>query len=568
MLLRPAHILAAALLALPWLWPHTYGPSAAVEPYLVSAVVAALLLALWPRTGSAGVAAGGWLAAALASSAIGLLQYFHLEARFNQNVIWPLAYLHLDARAFTLANYSVAGQAFGNLRQTNLLATLLVIGLFALRWWFMRAPRPGVAARVAALAAAALLLAALAATASRVGMVELALLALLALVWARAEGRFRWQGLVAAGALALLVAYAAATALYAGRWELLLPPLFALVWALAKRRVRRPALIVAAALLFYALAAWALPWLLQHWQDVAGRDLLDRLEHAESTCGSRKILWRNVAHLIAQQPWTGWGWGRLNYAHYITLYDGPRFCHILDNAHNLPLHLAVELGVPAALAACALALGLIWRGRPWAETDPTRQLAWGVLGAIALHSMVEYPLWYGPFQIAALLCVGLLWRPRAALFPRAWAVGGRVALAALMLAACAYVGWDYRRVSQIYLQPDERARAYRDDPLTPARHSILFAGTVRFAELTMERPTRANAAWMLPAALQSLAYSPEPRVIERVIESASWLGQDDLALTHMARYKAAFPKEFQAWSERNRRRQEGEEDDDEEEDEP
>ena len=491
MFTRPAHILAAALLALPWLWPFTYGPTAAVEPYLVSAVVAALLLALWPRSGhTAAIAAGGWLAAALVSSVIGLLQYFHLEARL-----------------FPWVDGSVPGQAFGNLRQTNLLATLLVMGLLALRWWCVRVARPNMAARIAALAAAALLLTALAATASRVGMVELVVLALLALWWAFIEGR-----------------------------------------------LRKPALIAVAVLAFYALAALALPWLLQHWQDVAGRDLLDRLEHAESTCGSRKILWRNVLHLISLHPWAGWGWGRLIYAHYITLYDGPRFCHILDNAHNLPLHLAVELGVPAALAACALALWLIWRGRPWAETDPARQLAWGVLGAIALHSMVEYPLWYGPFQIAALLCVGLLWRPRA--FSGAWMAGARVALAALLLAACAYTAWDYRRISQIYLQPSERAPEYRDDPLAHARHSAVFAGAVRFADLTMQTPTRENAAWMLPLALQSLTYSPEPPVIERVIESASWLGQDDLALAHMARYKAAFPKDYRAWSARNRQAQE------------
>jgi len=41
-----------------------------------------------------------------------------------------------------------------------------------------------------------------------------------------------------------------------------------------------------------------------------------------------------------------------------------------------------------------------------------------------------------------------------------------------------------------------------------------------------------------------------------VIESASWLGQDALALAHMARYKAAFPKDYQAWSARNRKAQE------------
>ena len=103
--LQPAHAVLAALLALPWLWPFTSGPSAAVEPYLVAAAVAVPLLALWPRRapdGGAAVAASGWLAAALLSSLIGLLQYFHLEAPF-----------------YPWINQAVPGQAFGNLRQPN-----------------------------------------------------------------------------------------------------------------------------------------------------------------------------------------------------------------------------------------------------------------------------------------------------------------------------------------------------------------------------------------------------------------------------------------------------------------
>ncbi len=108
-----------------------------------------------------------------------------------------------------------------------------------------------------------------------------------------------------------------------------------------------------------------------------------------------------MLHLIAQKPLAGWGWGELDYAHFRTLYDGPRFCDILDNAHNLPfLHVAVELGVPLALLCMGGALVWAWRRQPWREQDTRRQLGWAVLALVTLHSMLEYPLWYGPFQIA------------------------------------------------------------------------------------------------------------------------------------------------------------------------
>ena len=491
--------LCALLVALPWLWPFTSGPVAATLPYLAGVTVAAVLLLAWPARASGRDAplravAAGWLGAALVSGGIALLQYFDLEG--------PL---------FPWVNIAEPGQAFGNLRQPNQLASLLVIGLLSLRWWLSR----GLSNRLAA-GMAALLLTALAATASRVGLVEF----------------------LAAGALSLC-------------------------WA-ARGRWRMAALAVLGALVLYALAAVALPWALQASEGAAGRDLIERLRSAESTCGSRFILYSNVLHLIGLKPWTGWGWGELAYAHYITLYDGPRFCHILDNAHNLPLHLAVELGVPVAVLVCGALAWAIWRGRPWAEQDPTRQLAWGVLMVIGIHSGVEYPLWYAPFQIAVALCVWMLWTTRAgaeAATPdqasaRRWQTA-RLGVAALMLAAVAYAGWDYHRISQIYLPVEQRAAMYREDAMGHARKSWLYADVVRFAEVTTRPAVRENAAWMLPAALQTLHFSPEPRVIQKVIESATLLGRDDVALGHLARFRAAFPREQAQWAEDNRRVLEG-----------
>lgn len=472
------------LLALPWLWPFTLGPVAATAPYLAALATAATLLALWPAQARASQAADwlahGWLVAALLSSAIGLLQYFNLEA--------PL---------FPWANIAQSGQAFGNLRQTNQLATLLMLGLAALAW-LARSHRW----HPAWTAAAALpLLVALAATASRTGLLQLAALGLLALAWARGGGRLR-------------------TALG----------------------------ITLATLLAYLLASLALPWLAHSWAGVDGRSVFARLGGDASDCSSRLVLWRNVLHLIALRPWLGWGWGELDYAHYITLYDGPRFCEILDNAHNLPLQLAVELGLPFALGACLLAGWLAWRSQPWRETDPCRQLAWAALLVIGLHSLLEYPLWYGPFQIAALLALGLLWATRPAATLPTGLTPLRQGFGVLLLAASAFAGWDYWRASQPYLAPQARAAAWRNDPFAAARQSLLFGDAVRFGEVTTRTPSPENADWMLATAARALHFSPEPRVITRLIEAATLLGRSDLAQFHTARFKAAFAQDWLHWS--------------------
>jgi len=159
-----------------------------------------------------------------------------------------------------------------------------------------------------------------------------------------------------------------------------------------------------------------LPWLAG--LGVGGAGILVRLQEQGQNCASRLTLWHNVLYLIAEKPWTGWGWGELDYAHFITLYPGPRFCDILSNAHNLPLHLAVELGLPVATLLCGGGLWVLWRSQPWREFNPARQLAWAVLALLGLHSLLEYPLWYGPFQLAAGLSITLLWLTRSVSVPK------------------------------------------------------------------------------------------------------------------------------------------------------
>ena len=415
-------------------------------------------------------------------------------------------------------NQTRYGEAFANLRQRNQFATLTNIALLALIWLQQQGAKSELQPKKRAGAtiflsglAVSLLMVGNAVSSSRTGLVQLILLCILCVVWGY------WQ-------------------LRAVRWVL--------VWAV----------------LVYAIAAFAMPYLAG--LDLTAYSAVARLGKDEA-CGSRLILWSNVLHLIAQKPWLGWGVGELDYAHFITLYGGERFCDILDNAHNLPLHLAVELGVPAALLICGGFAWWVLRQKPWAERDATRQMAWAVMAVILLHSMLEYPLWYGPFQMAFGICVLLLWRQKqpvetenslkkASNRPLALILRAQVAIILIALTSVlAYAAWDYHRISQIYLQPESRSAAYRDDTLNKIRSSWLFTDQVQFAELLTTPLTPANAEWTLRTAKQLLHYSPEPRVVEKLIESAVLLGEDDEALAYLARYKAAFPKEHAVWAKAN-----------------
>lgn len=518
--------------SLPWLNPVAGGPSSTVQPWLFSAACAVILAAFTgaarlPMLLGAGAAAvGGWAAwhgaepdpsallagVALTAVAAAAASQGSRDPRFVRAIAaaWLAAGLASTAIALAqsfgladavapFASASPHAQAFANLRQRNQFGSLCAIALAALLWGL---PRGAMAGRC--LAAAALAVGS-AATTSRIGLLQLVLLGVAALAWPgeRRPDRFR-------------------------------------IWL--------------AAAVAYVAAALALPWLQQAAGVAASVPIWDRVTGIPG-CSSRAVLWSNVLHLIAQRPLAGWGWGELDYAHFVTLYPGERFCDILDNAHNLPLHLAVELGVPAAALATAAAGAVVLRARPWAERDDRRRLAWAVLGLLAAHSAVEYPLWYGPFQLACGLAVGVLGsqRERGREVERGYAI----ALPAVLGIAIGYAAWDYQRVSQVYLRPEDRIERWRDDPLSHGLQSRLFRSHARFAQLTTSSLTAVNADWTLESSLRLLHHSPEPAVIEKVIESAAMRGRDDLALWYLARYRAAFPRQHAAWASRQRRPQAG-----------
>lgn len=521
------------LLVLPWLIPPYRPPSHTVLPWLLALACTALLVLLArPRLagwlglallGAAGLAAvpvvmardGLWLATAGALAIVALcaaavqahgpegadawaqrVAAAWLAAALVSAIIGLCQFFNLEQHVWFMAE-APGREPFGNLRQRNHYASLLSIGLAALLWLAHRYPMRGRAALVT-LGAGLLLAAAQAVTGSRTGLVQLVLL------WAAAAWWWRGDRLVRRLLLALPLAYAAAT--------VLLPALAGLD-----------------------------PW---------GSGILARLQPQGPGCASRWTLWRDTWELALARPWTGWGWGELDYAHFVTVYAHPRHCELLDNAHNLFIHLAVELGLPvAALTALALAV-LLWRQRQGLPRDARRQLGVLVFMLLLVHSLLEYPLWYGPFQMAAGLALGLMHTPTPGAAAPSWRgvqAGSASLLAVLMLVLGGWAAWDYLRTSQVFYPAAMRWAPYREQALAHAQRTWFFGPQARFAELSVTPLTPQTAARVHELALQALHYSPEPRVVEALIESAQSLGRLQEAAHYDALYRAAYPQAHARW---------------------
>jgi hypothetical protein len=143
--------------------------------------------------------------------------------------------------------------------------------------------------------------------------------------------------------------------------------------------------------------------------------------------------------------------------------------------------------------------------------------------------MLEYPLWYGPFQITLGLALGL-WagyengneQTELKEIGRAGSARSQIPpmfMCSALFLGCLFAAWDYNRVAQIYRKPEMRDAAYRDNPMQAASQTWLFKNQVDFARLMTQAVTKENAQETYHLAMRVLHYSPEPRVVERAVES-------------------------------------------------
>jgi hypothetical protein len=126
------------------------------------------------------------------------------------------------------------------------------------------------------------------------------------------------------------------------------------------------------------------------------------------------------------------------------------------------------------------------------------------------------------------------------------------ALATLAVLALGWAGADYWRVSQAFFVPASMRQASSWGGLqSQAKNSWLFAAQVEFAELVTTPVTPANAPAIHALALRVLHYSPEPRVIEKLLDSARLTGLDADVTLFADRYARANPKEHARWLQKN-----------------
>lgn len=163
----------------------------------------------------------------------------------------------------------------------------------------------------------------------------------------------------------------------------------------------------------------------------ASIDTVQRLFGDNATGGIRLYLWHEAGLMFTQSPWLGVGFGQFAWHHFqmLPLLQPDNINGLYNNAHNLVFHLAAEAGV-AGLLALFVTLGIWLIGLRRTPLDAARWWGCSALGVLAIHSLLEYPLWYTYFVAIAALLLGALDETRYRLELRSI---GRMSVAAILL---------------------------------------------------------------------------------------------------------------------------------------
>jgi O-antigen ligase len=317
-------------------------------------------------------------------------------------------------------------------------------------------------------------------------------------------------------------------------------------WGLLDRRLSRStrALLVLAPLIYAAMWGLTAFWAAQS-HEVVGAQV--RFGKGVDLATNRYDIWSNTLALIASHPWFGVGFNDFNFAWTLTPFPG-RPNEFFDHTHNLVLNLTVELGVPLATLVLALMVYALWQalrhairdGREPSTSYPVQRAAFVIVFLVAVHSMLEYPLWYSYFLLPTAFAFGLcLERPAASdASVRASAdVPGAtrpyVIAAMLLILGGTLAVYDYMRVVVIFVPPVGAGPL--EQRIADGRKSVLFGHHADYAAATVAE----HPGTVMDAFKRAPHYLLDSRLMMAWAKALNERGEVD-----KARYVAARLKEF------------------------
>ena len=301
-----------------------------------------------------------------------------------------------------------------------------------------------------------------------------------------------------------------------------------------------------------------IPWSVEPHGNMAH---VQRLVETGGASDSRRLsIWSEAWLIFTQNPLLGAGFGQYRWQNFQlgpVLQDAnlSNLNDHMEHAHNLLLQFAAELGMAGLLilfATIALWLVQIYRA------PRTAYHWWGcaVLTILAIHSMLEYPLWYTYFLGIAAFSLGVFDDSYFLAASRwkviAWGRWLMLALLILGLLLLSVTVMDYRKLVSLYaaMPPKSAANGYTQQILYQRIHGNLIS--MRGGSLLL-RPNVDNLLGLTgwdhiadKGALNErvMRYSPTSIGVYRQALLLALNGKQAEARTQLERAIWAYPKNF------------------------
>jgi O-antigen ligase len=298
-----------------------------------------------------------------------------------------------------------------------------------------------------------------------------------------------------------------------------------------------------------ALMTVVLPYLIDFLQLGFSETAFDRLK-IQALDHNRWLIYSQAWEIFKAHPWIGIGPGELQF-NQLLLMDHYKAVLFASSAHNLLLDLLVMTGVPGTL-------GFAWFGIAWFlrirrhAVSLERIAILLMLAVLGIHSLLEFPEWYGFFLFPTAFLMGSL-ETRFIAFKANLATRTLPLTAAMYgIVCCAVLWYQYRQVETLYYDH------YVRNPGAKAGSVEVLAKLYEYrAHHFFDAPADFILAWNLqlnPHALdQKLVFSehairfqPGANVLYRHIILLGLAKRESEALIYLKRLQASFPSDFEA----------------------
>jgi O-antigen ligase len=275
---------------------------------------------------------------------------------------------------------------------------------------------------------------------------------------------------------------------------------------------------------------------------VAVRLVVGQIDALARPLGIRYELWWQAWRIALDHPWLGIGVDQFGGGQYLVARAGP-YMVAANNAHNLILNVAVEFGWPAAIATGGVGLQWGLTGLRQRLASPGHVLAWGMLLMIAIHSMLEFPLWYLFFSIPAALLFALGEPDRAGYavvdLRRVLPAGGFVTIAIMLMYSLGYREIADAAAPQWLEAKNIRKRTALDAlPLLAVADAKLFKPEVDRLLLDLKHPPDEDTPnAQLDRSARVLRILPAPEIMTQHIVQLAKVGRIDDAIAHVDRLR-------------------------------